>query len=97
MKRLLPLGILTGCIALVMGCAMIADLAQVTGVATPQQAKSMKAVGEKVSKAREKLTPENEYYIGRAVAATLLKDYKPYDKPELNQYLTRQYRKGYEV
>lgn len=87
MRHLLLSGIVAGCVALVAGCAMIADVAQMTGVVTPQQAQSMKTVGDKVSKAKEKLTPENEYYIGRAVVATLLKDYKPYDKPELNQYL----------
>ena len=38
-------------------------------------------------KATAEITPEQEYYIGRAVAATILKQYRPYDNPALNKYL----------
>jgi predicted Zn-dependent protease len=87
MRRLLIVTAGTGLLLFAAGCAMIADLAQMTGTVTPQQAQSMKTVGETAGKAMEKLTPENEYYIGRAVAASLLKATKPYDNSALNKYL----------
>jgi len=45
--------------------------------------RSMKAVG----KTFDDITPEQEYYIGRAVAATLLAQYKPYNDEELTHYV----------
>ena len=41
------------------------------------------------SKAMEEITPENEYYIGRAVAATVLSNYKTYSEPEKEVYLNK--------
>jgi predicted Zn-dependent protease len=39
---------------------------------------------------RDELTPEDEYYLGRAVAANILAAYKPYTaNPELTRYLNR--------
>jgi len=87
MRRLLIAIAGTSVLVLMAGCAMIADVAQMGGLVTPQQAQSAKVFGEKVGKATEKLTPENEYYIGRSVIATLLKEYKPYDNSDLNRYL----------
>jgi predicted Zn-dependent protease len=43
--------------------------------------------GEAFMKAREKLTPENEYYIGRSVTAQILGRYKPYDRSPANEYI----------
>ncbi len=40
-----------------------------------------------ISKASEDITPENEYYIGRSVAATILTSYKPYNNPEKELYV----------
>lgn len=42
-----------------------------------------------VQKAQEDFTPEQKYYVGRAVAATILSDqkYKPYDEPGSREYL----------
>lgn len=42
-----------------------------------------------VSKAMEEITPENEYYIGRAVAATVLTNYKPYSAANQTAYLNK--------
>ncbi len=58
-----------------------------TGVISGQQADSINKSASAMGQAMEKLTPENEYYIGRAVAATLLQTNKPYDNPALNRYL----------
>lgn len=41
------------------------------------------------SKAMEEITPENEYYIGRAVAATILTNYKVYSAPAKESYLNK--------
>lgn len=41
------------------------------------------------SKALETITPENEYYIGRAVAATILTNYKTYSAPITESYLNK--------
>lgn len=40
-----------------------------------------------VEKSFEDITPEQEYYIGRAVAATILGEYMPYQAPAPTQYL----------
>jgi beta-barrel assembly-enhancing protease len=48
----------------------------------------LQQVGQAVSKATEEITPEQEYYIGRAVAATVLQTYKPWDVKAVTQYLT---------
>lgn len=44
-------------------------------------------VGKAVSKTFEDITPEQEYYIGRAVAASVLSKYAPYDIMEVNDYI----------
>lgn len=38
-------------------------------------------------KAHEKFTAENEYYLGRSVAATVLAGYKPLDDRKANEYI----------
>jgi len=42
-----------------------------------------------VMKALETITPEQEYYIGRAVGAQVFASYKPYDRAALNSYLNK--------
>ena len=51
-------------------------------------AKSLQAISD-ISKAAESITPENEYYIGRSVAATLLTNYETYDNAALESYLNK--------
>ncbi len=41
------------------------------------------------SHAMEDITPENEYYIGRAVAATILTNYKLYENKTEESYLNK--------
>ena len=76
------------------GCAMLDVATQVgsavgvaTGAITPDQAESLQKTGGAVSKALERFTPENEYYIGRAVTATILADYRVLANAALNEYL----------
>jgi predicted Zn-dependent protease len=54
---------------------------------TVETGKQGAEVGQKVAKANEDFTPEQEYYIGRTVAATVLGIYKPWDGPKANEYL----------
>lgn len=72
------------------GCssvARMADIAGKAGIIDDQQAGSISRSAEAVGKTFEDITPEQEYYIGRAVAATVLQTYKPYDKSAFNRYL----------
>ncbi len=45
------------------------------------------AVGQKIRGSFAEITEEEEYYIGRAVAALILSKYPAYDNPALNQYV----------
>lgn len=78
---------LAGCKTLEMVSSMGADLAAGTGVITTDQAGSIKKTGAAAAKAFEKFTPEQEYYLGRAVAAQLLGKYKARDDARLNAYV----------
>jgi len=79
--------VFSGCKALEAITKVGTTAAAATGVISVQQADSINKSSSAVGKAMEKLTPENEYYIGRAVAATLLQTNKPYNNPALNKYL----------
>ena len=76
---------------LVAGCKLVdvaAGAAAATGVISSEQAQyasSGAKVASKTFDAMKDITPEQEYYIGRAVAATVLKTYKPYvDKASID-------------
>ncbi len=74
------------------GCSTVAQVStmagQAAGVITSEQAASINRTAVAVEKTFKDITPEQEYYIGRSVAATVLSTYKPYDQAALNQYLT---------
>jgi predicted Zn-dependent protease len=80
MSPLRPIGILMVVAAVIAltGCASL-DLGDVIEIAQ----KSAPAV----EKSFEDITPEQEYYIGRAVGATILDQYSPYSEPVPNEYL----------
>lgn len=63
---------------LIFGCAGM-DAASVLG--------SLGKVGKAVSKTFEDITPEQEYYIGRAVAATVMSTYKPLNSKRGTHYI----------
>jgi len=73
------------------GCATVTDVAtQVaagTGVITSGQAASISKSVKAVAKTFEDITPEQEYYIGRSVAATVLQTYPPSNDEAANRYL----------
>ncbi len=76
---------------LFLGCSEIAEvgagIAQATGNISSDQAESIKRGSEAIEKTQQKLTPEQEYYVGRAVAATVFQTYQPLDRTQQNEYL----------
>jgi beta-barrel assembly-enhancing protease len=73
------------------GCSSIANIGatigQATGTITSQQADSLKKTGAALEKTFQDITPEQEYYIGRAVAATVMDKYHPNSADKANEYL----------
>jgi predicted Zn-dependent protease len=80
---LLPL--LTGCVETL--TKMTTTVAASTGVISSDTAESINRTSEKIGKATEEITPEQEYFIGRAVAAEVIARYGVYDNPKANRYL----------
>ncbi|MFC1824082.1 M48 family metalloprotease [Thermodesulfobacteriota bacterium] len=58
-----------------------------SGVMSASQAQSVVKSVKAVAKTFEDFTPEQEYYIGRAVGAMVLTRYKPYENGEANAYI----------
>lgn len=73
------------------GCETVREagtgIAQATGVISGDQADSINRGAKAVEKTWQDLTPEQEYYIGRAVAARVFQTYPPLDRPQANDYL----------
>src|ERR1700757_4595892 len=84
---------LTFCVALsfVNGCSTVSKVGtmvgQATGYVSPDQAESINKSAQAIEKTFQDITPEQEYYIGRSVAATVLVTYKPFDMEKANAYL----------
>jgi beta-barrel assembly-enhancing protease len=76
---------------LVGGCSTVTQvgttLGQATGFVSASQADSINKSAQAVEKTFEDITPAQEYYIGRAVAATVLCTYRPFDQQQANAYL----------
>ncbi|OGV66651.1 MAG: peptidase M48 [Lentisphaerae bacterium RIFOXYA12_FULL_48_11] len=94
MRRAIPVFALIGILAVFAGCKMLEVVTEVgtavgvaTGTLSTSQADSINKTTSAVGKVFDKLTPENEYYIGRSVGATILKSYKPCDNANVNLYL----------
>lgn len=89
-----PLRIIAGvvlAVAFLTGCASVTQLTtgalQSAGMITSDQAGSINRSAEAVEKTFKDITPEQEYYIGRSVAATVLTSYPPFDQQAANNYL----------
>jgi predicted Zn-dependent protease len=85
--------LISGLLAVVLfvGCEEVAEIgtkiARGTGRINSSQANSIKRSSKAIEKTQQELTPEQEYYIGRAVAATVFQTYTPLDQPAANNYL----------
>lgn len=86
-------GICSAALLLVLGsgCSTVtqvgAVVGQATGYVTPEQSDAIVRSAQAVEKTFQDITPEQEYYIGRSVAATVLATYKPFDMEAANAYL----------
>ena len=98
MKQLTPWSALVGktitaglVLALGGGCATVSQVGglvgQATGVVSADQAQSITQSAQALEKTFQDITPEQEYYIGRSVVATVLVTYKPLDLEQANAYL----------
>jgi predicted Zn-dependent protease len=65
-------GVLTGCTSVEIGGIDVVEMAQ---------------AARQVAKGFENISPEEEYYLGRAVAATIAGRYTPYTEPNANHYI----------
>jgi predicted Zn-dependent protease len=87
---------LTGCVASTaeMLTKVGAGIGQATGVISADSAEAIsrnaKVIGEsseKIASTFKDVTPEQEYYLGRAVAATVLSQYQLWDNREATRYI----------
>lgn len=67
----------------------IGVLAGVTGVVDPSLAMKAVDAGIKISEALKVITPSQEYYIGRAVGASILSRYERIDNSAMEVYLNK--------
>lgn len=80
-------------LVLLAGCKLVdvaAGAAAATGVISSEQAQyasSGAKVAGKAFDAMKDITPEQEYYIGRSVGATVLKAYQPYTEKTATDYV----------
>lgn len=73
------------------GCSTLSQIGTTVGVQqgviSEDQAASINTTAQNVEKSFQDITPEQEYYIGRAVGAVILQRYKTYDNQRANDYL----------
>ena len=78
-------------LVLASGCSTMTQVGgivgQASGVMNADQAEALNKSAQAIEKTFQDITPEQEYYIGRAVAATVLVTYKPFDREQANAYL----------
>ena len=71
---------------------ILTDIGTSVGVATgrisEEEAESIRRGAGAVSRAFEQLTPEQEYYIGRSVTASILATYPPLEQEQATDYIT---------
>jgi predicted Zn-dependent protease len=77
----------SGCQTMQTATEKVTTLGESVGVIRPSYARAIKKSTGAVSRSIEEFTPEQEYYIGRSVAAVILSKYPPYTDPQANQYL----------
>lgn len=89
-RILLVLGIgllLSSCLGTGGSLDMFAGEAARQGLMDQYQAAMLQLAAKAASEASLELSLEEEYYVGRAVAATIIERYPPFDQKELNGYL----------
>lgn len=94
MKSLGLAALLVSIVWLAAGCESMNQLTELgtgiavaTGTISTNEAASINRTTQAVTKTFQDITPEQEYYIGRTVAATVLLGYKPKPNEALNNYV----------
>jgi len=95
MKRYLPIFrlllpavlVFSGCQTMLTATQTAATIGESVGMIHPAHAEAIRKSAGAVSRSIEEFTPEQEYYIGRSVAAVVLNKYQPYPNQQANQYL----------
>lgn len=94
MKRLVMVLSAGALLAFVASCAQLGAVTKATldgaagaGLISKQTADAGKSGVDLALEAIDVITPEQEYWIGRTVAALLIKSSKPYDNAKVNDYL----------
>lgn len=83
----LQISFLAGCETMQPAVDIGSQIGVATGVVSSSQAESLKRTTKAFGNSFQDITPEQEYYIGRAVAATVLGKYRPYANEEANRYI----------
>ena len=84
----LVLGLFFSCSHMAAAANVGAQVAGALGVVDPNTAAAISQSAQAIGRAAEEITPEQEYYIGRAVAANVLTSYRIWDgNPALTAYL----------
>jgi len=75
--------------SLLFGCSSLGDLGSSLNPfnMSSSQVESLGKTAQAVSKSFEDITPSQEYYIGRAVAASIFASYSPYAAAKANTYV----------
>ena len=91
MKKVLVFTCLALMLALSSGCTMLTEVAAqaaaVTGKVNPDHVRAVAKTGKAAAKAFDAITPQQEYFLGRSVTASVLANYKPYDSKEATRYI----------
>ncbi|MCL2806448.1 MAG: M48 family metalloprotease [Treponema sp.] len=80
-------GLVSSCQGLMAATDIGAQIAGAAGLIDQNTANAISASARAIGTAAEEITPEQEYYIGRAVAANILGTYRLWSSPALVAYL----------
>ncbi len=78
---------IVGCKTLETATRVVTSVGVATGTINAQQAEAINNTTVAFAKAFESITPEQEYYLGRAVAASLFRDNRPFGNAAATHYL----------
>jgi len=81
--------ILSSCLTLEQSVDALTSQVASQGFLSRYQVAMLKTAAKAASEAARQLSPEEEYYIGRAVAASIFANYPPYVNRDLNAYLNK--------
>ena len=84
---MLVLFTVTACATIETATTLATAVGEHAGVISHSQAESVRKSTVAVSRSLEDFTPEQEYYIGRAVGAVVLSKYPAYANTQVNQYI----------